>query len=108
MASSLTGARKPPSAGLHKAHAHPCGVASGLAGQPFGAGPAYKALVVIAGFGVLGIAMRTPAVLIFGAGELRAAAQLRTAGKAAREIGLLPLVEGRDDVTAAHLVAEEM
>ena len=43
-------------------------------------------VLVLTGTGALHIAVRTPAILIFGAGELGAAAQLRPAGKAARKV----------------------
>src|SRR6202023_2233069 len=67
-----------------------------------------KAPVVVARFRMRHIAMRAPAILVFSAGKLRAATNLRTAGKAAREVRLLALGKGGDDVAAAHLVAEEM
>src|ERR1700757_4022577 len=74
---------------LHKAHAHPACRAHGLAGQPLGATPGAEAPGVLGDFGVLHIAMRTPAIAIFGAGEFGRAARLRAAGKAAREIDRL-------------------
>src|SRR5471030_2303354 len=55
----------------HKAHPHPRGVAGGLTGEPFGAGPGPEAAVVVGGVRALQITMCAPAVLIFGAGQLR-------------------------------------
>src|ERR1700733_1674270 len=71
------------SAAFHKAHPHPRGIADGLAGESLGAGPRQEAGVVVGAFRLLLIAMRAPAVVIFGAGEFRAAAQLRTIRKSA-------------------------
>src|ERR1700730_5763979 len=97
-----------PSARLHKAHAHPRCRRSGFAGEPFGAGPGAEALVVVVRPRALHIAMRAPAVLIFGAGKLGAAALLRPAGKALREIRRLAVAKRGEDIAATHLIAEEM
>src|SRR5579884_4115557 len=78
---------------LHKAHAHPADRAHGLAGQAFGAIPGAEAWVVIARLGVLYITVRAPAVLVFGTGQFGRAAQLRTAGEAARKIHLSAITE---------------
>ena len=54
------------------------------------------------------IAMRAPAVAVFGAGEFRAAAQLRPAGKALGIIRRPAIPQRGKDVAAADLIAEEM
>ena len=51
-------------------------------------GVALQNIRSVGGFGALLIAMRAPAVAVFGAGEFRVSPQLRTAGKAAGIIGL--------------------
>src|SRR5581483_10322691 len=93
---------------LHKAHAHPGRRCGGFAGEPLSAGPGAKTLVVFVRPRALHIAMRAPAVLIFGSGKLGAAALLRPAGKAFREIRRLAVAERGEDIAAAHLIAEEM
>src|SRR5207302_1874051 len=96
------------SAGLDKAHPHPCGGAGDLAGEPLGAGPGAKTPVVLGLVVALLIAMRAPAVLIFGPGQFRCAARLRTAREPPREIRRLAVTERGEDVAAPYLVAEEM
>src|ERR1700716_1502414 len=66
-----------------EAHAQARGLAGGLAGQSFGAPPGIEARVVVGGLWASGIAMRAPAVAIFGACQFRTSARLRTAGEAA-------------------------
>src|SRR6202051_5244509 len=56
-----------------KAHPEPRCAAGRLTLEPRGAGPRGKTLVVVGGAGVPGVAMRAPAVLIFGSGEVPAA-----------------------------------
>src|ERR1700733_5788361 len=53
------------------------------------------------------IAMRAPAVAIFGSGEFRTAAQLRPAGKAARVIRAFAVARRGRDIAAPDRVAEE-
>ena len=74
---------------LDETHPHPRGLADHLTRQPRGAGPRLEALVVVGGAGTLEIAMRAPAVLVFGTRKLPAAARLRAAGEAARIIRTL-------------------
>src|SRR5512143_2375492 len=57
---------------------------------------------------MLDIAVRAPAVLVFGSGEFRTAAQLRPACEAARVIRLPAIAQRGENVAAADLVAEEM
>src|SRR5277367_6976456 len=52
--------------------------------------------------------MRTPAVVIFGSGQLPAAAQLRPLGKAAAVVDRFAVADFGQDIAAANLVAEEM
>src|ERR1700741_1976705 len=52
--------------------------------------------------------MRAPAVLIFGADELSAGAELRAAREAARKIRIFAVGERGQDIAAPHLIAEEM
>src|SRR5436305_8720333 len=95
-------------AAFHETHAHPRRRARPLAREALGAGPGTEAAIVFGGVGVLQIAMRAPAVLIFGAGKLGAAAQLRTAGEAARIIRTPSIAQRGKDIAAADLIAEEM
>src|SRR5712672_233563 len=91
---------------LDETHTHAI-FAGHLARKPFGASPQAETWVVIGDFRVLPITMRAPAVAVFGAGEFRAAAQLRAAGKAAGKIRPLAVSQRGKDVAAANLVTEE-
>src|SRR5258708_38272320 len=66
-----------------EAHAQARGLAGGLAGEALGAAPGIEAPVVVGGLWASGIAMRPPAVAIFGACQFRTSARLRAAGEAA-------------------------
>src|ERR1700722_3969050 len=66
---------------FNEAHSHSRGIADGLARQPLGAGPRPETAVVVGGIGLLTIAMRAPAIVIFGPCQFGAAAQLRAVGK---------------------------
>ena len=105
---NLDACRQSGLAGFDKAHPHRVAWPSDLTRQPFGAGPRPEALVVVGGVGVLEVAMRAPAVLIFGAGKFGAAARLRAAGEAARKIRAFAVAKRGQDIAAADLVAEEM
>src|SRR5258705_8765065 len=91
-----------------KAHSHSRGLACDLARQPLGAGPRLKTPVVVGGIWALHVAMRAPAVVVFGAGEFGAAAQLRAVGKPARIIRGCAVAQRGQNIAAADLVAEEM
>src|ERR1700722_13956034 len=93
---------------FHEAHPDPRRLADRLACQSLGAGPRCEALVVVGGIGVLQVAMRAPAVLVFASREFRTAAQLRAAGEAAGIIRAPAVAQGGENVAAADLVAEEM
>src|SRR4051812_36775112 len=100
-------ARSPELARRDEAHAEPRR-GPGLTGQVRGAGPGRKALVVGRSLSAARIAMAAPAVIVDGAGELIAAAQLRATGEAAREIRCAAFADGGEDVAPAPLVAEEV
>src|ERR1700755_1970721 len=62
-------------------HAHARVLVGRLANQPLGAAPGQETRIV-GGFSAdLAIAMRAPAIVIFGGSQLLGAAQLRAAGK---------------------------
>ena len=97
---------QPNLAAFDEAHAY-AALAGNLAGKSFGASPGTKTWVVIGDFPVLPITVRAPAVAVFSAGEFRAAAGLRPAGKAAGKIRPLAVAQRGKDVAAANLVSEE-
>src|ERR1700681_2172054 len=90
-----------------EAHPDARGFVDGLTGEALGAGPRFETPVIV-GIGVLDIAMRAPTILVFGTCEVRTAAQLLTAGKAAGVIRMLAVAQRSENVAAADLVAEEM
>jgi len=91
-----------------EAHPHSRSVSDHLTCEPLGAGPRLETPVIVGGIGLLLIAMRAPAVLIFGSGEFRAAAQLRAAGKSPGVIRTPAVAQRGENIAAADLVAEEM
>src|SRR6266436_8681474 len=91
-----------------KTHPHSRGLACDLARQPLDAGPRPKTSVVVGGVWPLHITMRAPAVVVFGAGQFGAAAQLRAAGKPPRVIRGPAVAQCGENIAAADLVAEEM
>src|SRR5450432_249656 len=99
---------KPLLAAFDEAHPHASRLAHDLACEPLGAAPRPKTPVVVGGIGAPDITMCTPAVIVFGSDEFRAAAQLRPACKAARKIRILAVAQRGQDIAAADLVAKEM
>src|SRR6185436_7066924 len=89
-------------------HADARDFAGGLTAQTLGASPVAKTSVIACGRLALHIAMRTPAVVVIGAGKFGAAAQLRTAGEPARVIRWPAVAQACENIAAADLVAEEM
>src|SRR5437879_3413642 len=95
-------------AAFDETHAHARGFAGDLTGQSFGAGPGAKTRVVAGGRFPWDIAMRAPAVIVFGSRQFRAAAQLRAAGKSAGIVRWLAISRCGEDIAAADQVAEEV
>src|ERR1700694_1790264 len=91
-----------------EAHAHARGLAGGLAGEALGAAPGTEAAVVVGGLRASDVAMRTPAVAIFGADEFRTSARLRAAGEAPGIVRRPSVAQRGKNIAAADLVAEEM
>src|ERR1017187_6226767 len=91
-----------------EAHSHSRSLADHLTCEPLGAGPRLETPVIVGGASVLLIALRAPAVLVFGSGEFGAAAQLRSAGKSAGVIRVPAVAHRGENIAAADLVAKEM
>src|ERR1700712_5511681 len=103
------GAPQPPIlTAFDEAHAHARGLAGGLADEAFGATPGTEAAVVIGGLWASGIAMRTPAVALLGAGKFRNPARLRAAGEAAGIVRRPAVTQRGQNIATAKLVAKEM
>src|SRR3954463_6181947 len=97
--SSLTGG--------DEAHPHP-GLGAGLAGKSRGAGPGTEALVVLGLVVVPHVAVPTPAVAVFGAGQFLIAAGLRPAGECPGKIRFSAVAKRGQDIAPSDLVAEEV
>src|SRR3954453_10700827 len=108
----VTAGKQPLLTAFDEAHADSRGLAGNLARQPLGAGPVPKTRVIagdrLASNIILQIAMRAPAVAIFGPGQFGAATRLRAAGEASRIIRRPAVAHGGENIAAANLVAEEM
>src|ERR1700712_1546038 len=100
--------KRPILTAFDEAHAHARGLAGGLADEAFGATPGTKAAVVIGSLWASGIAMRAPAVAIFGAGKFGTPARLRAAGEAAGIVRRPAVAQRGQNIATADLVAEKM
>src|SRR4051812_4846567 len=80
-------------AAFDEAHADARDFAGGLTAQALGAGPVAETCVIAGGRLALHIAMPAPAVVIVGAGQFGAAAQLRATGEPARVVRRLAVAK---------------
>src|SRR5262245_26951148 len=92
----------------NKAHAHARSAVRGLAGKPPRAGPAAKTPIIRGVSAHQPVAMCTPAIAVFRAGQFLRTAQLRPAGKTLGIVRRPAVAQRGKDVAPAGLVAEEM